>query len=277
MKKLLIGLVTLLLIITASACSLIPGNSENSVKDKEVTLTLSFGDVTGIYTGGVADDLPQGKGVLIVKGDDNTGWTYDGEWQKGHFEGNGKLSWDDGFRQEGAFKNDALNGQGKEYLKDQLTYEGNYADSNYDGQGTLYNIRGDVIYKGLFVKGFYTENSDARKTRLEPFKAQTTEMSYAEINDNAKNETGKKVKITGQVYQVYENNADQECFSDFIMMLNNDPNQLVQVYYRLNSGEKALTENQKVTVWGTVEYLYTGTTDDGKEVTLPNIEAWSVE
>lgn len=277
MRKVLIGLITLLLIVSASACSLIPGNSGDAVKDKEVTLTLSFGEVTGIYSGTIADGLPQGKGVLIVKGDVNSGWTYDGEWQKGHFEGNGKLSWDDGFRQEGTFQNDALNGQGKEYLDDNLLYEGNYADSNYDGQGTLTNYHGDVIYKGLFVKGFYTETADARKARLEPFKAQASEMSYPDVNDNAKNETGKKVKMSGQVYQVYENNADQGCFSDFVMILNSDPNQLVQVYYRLNAGEKPLTENQKVTVWGTIEYLYTETTEDGKEVTIPNIEAWSVE
>ena len=32
-----------------------------------------------------------------------------------------------------------------------------------------------------------------------------------------------------------------------------------------------------VTVWGTVEYLYTYTTDAGQENTIPNVEAWSVE
>jgi hypothetical protein len=113
--------------------------------------------------------------------------------------------------------------------------------------------------------------------RLDPFKAQTAEISYAEIVDNAKNETGKKVKMTGRVFQVYENYENQQYFCDFIMDVNDDPNQMVQVYYRLNSGEAPLVEGQMVTVWGTVEYLYTYTTDGGEENTIPNVEAWSVE
>lgn len=102
-------------------------------------------------------------------------------------------------------------------------------------------------------------------------------MTYAEIYDDAENGAGKKVKITGQVVQVYENYENQECFCDFLMMLNDDSKQTVQVYYRLNTGEKPVVENQKVTVWGTTEYLYTDTTDAGNEVTVPNVEAWSVE
>lgn len=68
--------------------------------------------------------MPQGKGVFIVSRGDNVGWTYNGEWKKGHFDGNGKISWDDGFHQEGIFQDDNLNGQGKEYMNDNLYTKG---------------------------------------------------------------------------------------------------------------------------------------------------------
>ena len=125
--------------------------------------------------------------------------------------------------------------------------------------------------------GYYNETAVQRKARLDPFKAQTAELSYAEIFEQAKNETGAKVKMTGRVFQVYENFENQQYFCDFIIDVNDDPNQMVQVYYRLNSGESPLVEGQMVTVWGTVEYLYTYTTDAGQENTIPNVEAWSVE
>ena len=53
--------------------------------------------------------------------------------------------------------------------------------------------------------GYYNETAVQRKARLDPFKAQTAELSYAEIFEQAKNETGAKVKMTGRVFQVYEN------------------------------------------------------------------------
>nr|WP_320027077.1 hypothetical protein [uncultured Acetobacterium sp.] len=282
MKKIVVLLLTVCLAISLSGCSLIPGifgNKGQSVKNETMTLSLAFGEETGTYTGKLVQGLPQGEGVFTVAAtDDKIAWTYDGQWEKGHFQGAGETTWEDGFVQEGYYQDDLLNGEGKEYLdENQLVYEGNYTDNKYDGQGTLYNYNGDVIYSGEFNMGYYNETLAERKVRLDPFKAQASELTYAEIYDNAKNQTGKVVKMTGRVYQVYENYENQQYFCDFLMDLNDDPNQMVQVYYRLNSGEKPLAENQMVTVWGTVEYLYTYTTDGGVEYTVPNVEAWSVE
>lgn len=282
MKKIMLLLLTACLAISLSGCSLIPGifgNKGQSVKNETMTLSLASGQETGTYTGQLVQGLPQGEGVFTVAATKNKiAWTYDGNWEKGHFQGAGETTWEDGFVQEGNYQDDLLNGQGKEYLdENQLVYEGNYTEGKYDGQGTLYNYYGDVIYQGPFAMGYYNETAAERKTRLDPFKAQASELSYTEIYDNANNQTGKKVKLTGRVYQVYENYENQQYYCDFLMDLNDDPNQMVQVYYRLNSGEKPLVENQMVTVWGTVEYLYTYTSDSGKEYTVPNVEAWSVE
>lgn len=280
MKKLMLILTAIGLALFLSGCSLIPGifgNKSESVKNQEITLALSFGEKTGTYTGQLVKGLPQGTGVFTVSNEEEVAWTYEGEWEQGHFQGVGETVWEDGFMQEGNYQNDLLNGSGQEYLDKNLLYDGNYTDNRYDGQGTLYNYYGEVIYEGDFDMGYYNETAVQRKVRLDPFKAQTAELSYAEILEAAKNETGNKVKMTGRVYQVYENFENQQYFCDFIMDLNDDPNQMVQVYYRLNSGESPLVEGQMVTVWGTVEYLYTYTTDAGQENTIPNVEAWSVE
>ncbi|WP_414733297.1 hypothetical protein [Acetobacterium carbinolicum] len=280
MKKITLILTALGLALLLSGCSLIPsifGNKSESVKNQEITLALSFGEKTGTYNGQLVKGLPQGTGVFTVSNDAEVAWTYDGAWEQGHFQGMGETVWEDGFTQEGNYQNDLLNGPGQEYLDKKLLYDGNYTDNRYDGQGTLYNYYGDIIYEGNFDMGYYDETTVQRKARLDPFKAQTTELSYADVVEAAKNETGNKVKMTGRVYQVYENFENQHYFCDFIMDLNDDPNQMVQVYYRLNSGESPFVEGQMVTVWGTVEYLYTDTTDDGQQYSIPNVEAWSVE
>lgn len=280
MKKIVLIMISVGLAIILSGCSLIPGifgNKSESVKNQEITLDLSFGEKTGTYTGQLVKGLPQGTGAFTVSDEDEVAWTYEGEWEQGHFKGSGETIWEDGFSQEGNYENDLLNGLGQEYLDGNLLYEGNYTDNRYDGEGTLYNYYGEVIYEGDFDMGYYNETLVQRKARLDPFKAQTAELSYAEIFENAQNQTGKKVKMTGRIYYIYENYENQQYFCDFIMDVNDDPNQMVQVYYRLNAGEKPFTEGQMVTVWGTVEYLYTDTYDDGQEYTIPNVEAWSVE
>jgi hypothetical protein len=81
----------------------------------------------------------------------------------------------------------------------------------------LYNYYGEVIYEGDFDIGYYNETTVQRKARLNPFKAQTAELSHAEILEAAKNETGNKVKMTGRDYQVYENFENQQYFCDFII------------------------------------------------------------
>lgn len=280
MKRIMLVIVTLILAVSLSGCALMPkffGKRVENVKNEEMALTFSFGESTGTYTGEAVEGLPHGKGIFTSDNANETSWTYDGQWKKGHMEGMGETTWEDGFVQQGNYANDLLNGEGKEYLNDNLMYEGNYADNKYDGQGTLYNYYGDVIYEGDFVDGFYNEKAADRKARLDPFKAQTTQLSYNEIYDIAKSENGKKVMMTGTVSYVFESYENQQYFCDFVLDLNNDPNQMVLVYYRLNVDEKPIVVNQAVTVWGTAEYLYTYTSESGQQITMPNVEAWSVE
>lgn len=285
MRKTILMLLTIGLMLAVSGCSLLPDTFNQSdsnealetVNDQEMTLTFSFGENTGTYTGEIKDGLPQGNGKFTSSNEKGIVWTYEGEWEKGHMQGSGATTWENGFTQNGVYQNDDLNGAGKEYWNSKLIYEGIYVNNQYSGQGTLTNYHGDMVYTGNFNNGYFNETPEQRQARLEPFKAQAVELSHGEIYENATNETGQKVKMTGRVFQVYESREDQPYFSDFLMYVNDDSSQIVQVYYRLNQGEAPLTENQMVTVWGTVEYLYTYTNDTGAEVTVPNVEAWSVE
>ncbi|AFA49767.1 MORN repeat-containing protein [Acetobacterium woodii] len=280
MKKILLTIITVGLALMLTGCSLIPGifgDKTEAVKNQKLTLSLAFGEESGTYSGDLVKDLPQGTGSFTVTDDNEGAWTYQGAWDKGHFKGFGETTWEDGFAQKGNYQDDLLNGQGEESLNGKLLYAGNYTDNRYDGQGILYNYNGEVIYDGDFDMGYYNETANQREARLNPFKAQATEMPYTKIVEEATNKTGEKIKMTGRIYQVYENYENQQYFCDFIMDVNDDPNQMVQVYYRLNTGENPFVEGQMVTVWGTVEYLYTYSSEGGAQNSIPNVEAWSVE
>ena len=85
--------------------------------------------------------------------------------------------------------------------------------------------------------------------------------------------------ITGTVFDVYEYYEDEQYYGDFLMYEQGVGNtdRIVRVSYRLSEGELPITDGQNVTVWGTSEYLYSYTTNDNEYLTVPMIEAWSVE
>ena len=254
-----------------------PTPTNETVIEKEMTLQFSFGERTGIYTGEIAEGMPNGEGKFTTLNDENIGWFYEGKWANGHFEGLGTTVWDDGFKETGEYKNDELEGPGQEFWNGVMVYDGNYQNGIYNGQGTLYNDRGDVVYAGSFNNGYFQESAEQREARLTPFKQSCKEMAYADYYISADNETGDKLKLTGEIFQVYEQDETEPYFCDFLMYAENNENQIVQVYYRLNDGEPRLEDGQTVTVYGTVEYLYSYVSKSEEDISAPHIEAWSVE
>lgn len=75
---------------------------------EEVTLELSFGSRTGMYTGDMVDGVPNGYGKFTTENDADESWTYEGEFKDGHFEGEGKITWDSGQVEIGTYKNDVI-------------------------------------------------------------------------------------------------------------------------------------------------------------------------
>ncbi len=255
----------------------VPTPALETVTDQQLTLSFTFGERTGTYTGEVLDGLPHGEGTFSTENEDGTAWYYEGEWQQGHFSGQGSSVWEDGFIRSGQYRNDNVNGEGKEYWGGVLRYEGSFSENVYNGQGTFYNYHGDVIYTGLFVDGFISETAADRATRINAFAAQCGEYSWQELYDYADAQTDVNAVVTGQVLQVYE--YDEPYYCDFLIYEQGvqETNRIVQVFYRLSEGEPMVEEGQMVTVWGTTEYIYSYTSYEDEYLSVPLIEAWAAE
>jgi len=124
-----------------------------TVEGRKITLALSFGERTGIYTGGWENGLPNGMGKFSSENEDGDKWYYEGEFVDGHLHGEGRCVWDNGQEMAGHFENDALNGYGKEYQDGRLVYEGDWVNGIYHGQGKAYNKDGQLVYEGELVDG----------------------------------------------------------------------------------------------------------------------------
>lgn len=77
---------------------------ETSVENEEMTLTFSYGERTGKYTGEVQNGIPNGYGKFESANEKGTNWTYEGSFANGLFEGEGKTTWEDGTWQAGDYK-----------------------------------------------------------------------------------------------------------------------------------------------------------------------------
>lgn len=250
-----------------------------TVNQWHLTLSLNFGDYTGSYTGQLTGGLPGGHGLFSVADESGTSWTYDGEWQNGHFHGSGTVTWEDGFVSSGIYKNDYLNGQGCETLYGATQYQGGFRHGCYHGQGTLFNQHGDTIYSGPFYYGLIQESADERSARIDAFKILCVTSPVKTLYQSCQYGAKKCAKISGTIFDIYYNNIENPTYCDFLIYEQNksDSEHIVCVIYTLSEGEEPPAEGQSVTVWGTTEYLYSYTTTDGKDLTVPLIKAFSVE
>lgn len=74
----------------------------------QITLNLSYGDRTGVYSGDMTNGVPNGAGKFTAENADGVGWTYEGQFANGHFEGEGKTTWKSGQVEIGTYKNDVI-------------------------------------------------------------------------------------------------------------------------------------------------------------------------
>jgi hypothetical protein len=56
-----------------------------------------------------------------------------------------------------------------------------------------------------------------------------------------------------------------------------DTKHIIRVNYIMSEGAPRIEDEQTVTVWGTTEYLYSYTSVEDEYLTVPLLEAWSVE
>ena len=161
MKKII--LVSLIVLILFTGCtnssninstteikSTVP-SSLKSVSNTTITLEFEFGTRTGTYTGEVNNSgIPNGYGKFDSKNDEGTGWTYEGDWENGHWNGKGTTTWSDGNSYSGDYENDYENGHGTYQFEDGKKYEGELYSGKAFGKGTLYFSDNEYL-EGDFV------------------------------------------------------------------------------------------------------------------------------
>ncbi len=251
-----------------------------SVTDMTLTLPFAFGERTGLYTGDMVNGLPEGNGTFTTENSDSVAWTYTGQWVNGHFNGNGTTEWADGFTEGGEYNNDYLNGEGWESWYGAIQYEGGYLDSEYNGQGTYYNQHNEIVYSGSFQNGLINESADDRTARVGAFMDQSVPLDIGDLYGSCQEEVSMRVVTEGEIFDVYYYPADTNpSFCDMLIYEGDvrDTEHIICVFYALSIGEKPPAEGETATIYGTTEYLYTYNTVDGDTLTVPLLEAWSVE
>ncbi len=138
---------------TASASVDAPQSQEDSIHnnfDGEMTISFSFGSRTGVYSGAVNEQgLPHGYGMFSTQNATGEGWTYEGDWVNGHWEGIGTSAWSSGQVYSGEYSNDVAKGEGTFDFPDGTHFEGEFEDDT--------NAVGFAVKEGV---SFYAEIVD---------------------------------------------------------------------------------------------------------------------
>ena len=152
--------------------------SDTEVEDDPSTVLpeREYGSIAyrdGLYTGYLAQGVPDGTGTLVF----NSGESYSGTFYEGMFNGQGVYKYNDGSRYDGLWLEDEINGQGTWYFPDGGfvsgifsegkptetdvcvyecangdMYEGTIKDGKWHGKGKFVWTSGDV-YEGEFNMG----------------------------------------------------------------------------------------------------------------------------
>ncbi len=120
---------------------------ESELGRKERVQVITFNSTKGPrihYLGEVRDGKAWGGGVGIW----STGSLYRGDWRNNLRHGQGSFEWVDGERYEGTYVNDIREGKGTYHWPSGERYEGQWKNDRRNGQGTLFDMDGNVRFKG---------------------------------------------------------------------------------------------------------------------------------
>jgi hypothetical protein len=140
-----------------------------------------------LYSGGYADDLYEGIGMLKTND-----YTYIGDFVGGRREGQGQLSWSNGDVYKGEWRFDLYHGRGIfTFAKKGEIFEGTFAQGQYT-QGKYTYASGDV-YDGQFKQGLRTGRGTYRY-------AGSGEVYEGQWLKGVRSGQGKLSKPNGEVY-----------------------------------------------------------------------------
>lgn len=146
-------------------------SATESVFEGEITLDFSFGTRTGNYSGTINEKgVPNGYGIFTAYNTEGLKWTYEGDWENGHWEGTGKSTWSNGLKYVGQYSNDMQIGKGTYIFNDGSSFEGIFSEGdNADGVytdigGTKYYahmVNGNLETAGIWRTGNFDSEIDA--------------------------------------------------------------------------------------------------------------------
>ena len=147
MKNTIKALLVILLLLNFTGCN----NGPVEVTDKEITITFNDEEITGIYTGTMENNVPNGTGTFTYNSDERN-IVYEGNWEEGSIKGEGYLK-DNGLKVyyyhnydvigefEGTVQDGIPNGEGVFKGKNDsnvgFTYTGHFKDGDFNGYGSL--------------------------------------------------------------------------------------------------------------------------------------------
>ncbi|XP_076938925.1 phosphatidylinositol 4-phosphate 5-kinase 9-like [Bidens hawaiensis] len=100
------------------------------------------------YSGSLLGNVPEGSGKYVW----TNGCTYEGEWSRGIWHGNGELHWPSGAYYEGEFSGGYMQGTGTYIRADKLVYKGRWRMNRKHGLGYQTFPNGDV-FEGSWIQG----------------------------------------------------------------------------------------------------------------------------
>lgn len=151
--------VFLLLLLVIPACSF--AESIQNVSRMDITIHFSYGDRSGVYTGGMKDGVPHGYGCFETQNSLGKPWVYVGEFKDGIFCGIGYQFWPgDVQTSKGQFENGHLVSGQLVNLIGGYTFDGVFTDDdNITGEGKIYDWNNTLIFEGTFDNGVFQEGT----------------------------------------------------------------------------------------------------------------------
>lgn len=139
-----------------------------------------------------------------------------------------------------------------------------------------------IIFALFVIIGISSEDSNTQTSstmtveELGKFKNECKTIPYQELARTPDNYKGKKVLFTGEVLQVLEEGKDIQLRVN-VTRTDYGYDDTIYVIYTKKDNETRILEDDIITIWGTANGLLSYKAVMGNEVTIPQVNAKSIE
>ena len=110
------------------------------------------GTIHSIYNGDFVDGKKHGHGKTTFNAHP-VFQEYDGNFEEGIMQGNGRIVMKNGDVYTGEFQDDLMHGEGTMTFHDGTRYEGDWNQGQMNGNGKLFDDNGAIVYEGRILNG----------------------------------------------------------------------------------------------------------------------------